>query len=202
MAKAKRGQRKVDGWKSKQWYNIVTPEMMGQQEIGETISNDPELLLGRVIEVTLGDLTNDMSKYNVKLALKIDQVGGDSAYTKFIGHELTRDYLRSLIKRQTSMITANLDVMTKDGYKVRIKPTCFTVKRARSSQIKAIRQYMTSIAMLRARESDLNTFVQDAVLGKLSAQIYRDVKTLYPLRRVEILKTHVLTEPSAMDVAA
>jgi small subunit ribosomal protein S3Ae len=202
LAKAKRGQRKVDGWKSKQWYNIVTPEMMGQQEIGETISNDPELLLGRVIEVTLGDLTNDMSKYNVKLALKIDQVGGDSAYTKFIGHELTRDYLRSLIKRQTSMITANLDVMTKDGYKVRIKPTCFTVKRARSSQIKAIRQYMTSIAMLRARESDLNTFVQDAVLGKLSAQIYRDVKTLYPLRRVEILKTHVLTEPSAMDVAA
>jgi small subunit ribosomal protein S3Ae len=202
LAKAKRGQRKVDGWKSKQWYNIVTPEMMGQQEIGETISNDPELLLGRVIEVTLGDLTNDMSKYNVKLALKIDQVGGDSAYTKFIGHELTRDYLRSLIKRQTSMITANLDVMTKDGYKVRIKPTCFTVKRARSSQIKAIRQYMTSIAKLRARESDLNTFVQDAVLGKLSAQIYRDVKTLYPLRRVEILKTHVLTEPSAMDVAA
>jgi len=202
LAKAKRGQRKVDGWKSKQWYNIVTPDMMGQQEIGETISNDPELLLGRVIEVTLGDLTNDMSKYNVKLALKVDQVGGDSAYTKFIGHELTRDYLRSLIKRQTSMITANMDVMTNDGYKVRIKPTCFTVKRARSSQIKAIRQYMTSIVQRRARESDFNTFVQDAVLGKLSAQIYRDVKTLYPLRRVEILKTHVLTEPAAMDVAA
>jgi small subunit ribosomal protein S3Ae len=202
LAKAKRGQRKVDGWKSKQWYNIVTPDMMGQQEIGETISNEPELLLGRVIEVTLGDLTNDMSKYNVKLVLKVDQVGGDSAYTKFIGHELTRDYLRSLIKRQTSMITANLDVITKDGYKIRIKPTCFTVKRARSSQIKAIRQYMTSIVQRRAYESDFNTFIQDAVLGKLSAQIYRDVKTLYPLRRVEILKSTVLTEPSAMNVAA
>ena len=100
------------------------------------------------------------------------------------------------------MVTANLDVMTNDGYKVRIKPTCFTVKRARSSQIKAIRQYMTSIVQRRARESDFNTFVQDAVLGKLSAQIYRDVKTLYPLRRVEILKTHVLTDPSAVNVAA
>jgi len=41
LAKAKRGQRKVDGWKSKQWYNIVTPDMMGQQEIGETFSNEP-----------------------------------------------------------------------------------------------------------------------------------------------------------------
>jgi len=202
LAKAKRGQRKVDGWKSKQWYNIVTPEMMGQQEIGETFSNEPEQLLGRVIEVTLGDLTNDMSKYNVKLALKIDQIGGDSAYTKFIGHDLTRDYLRSLIKRQTSMVTANLDVMTKDGYKFRVKPTCFTVKRARSSQIKAIRQHMTSIVQRRARESDFNTFVQDAVLGKLSAQIYRNVKTLYPLRRVEILKSQVLAEPSVKELAA
>ena len=202
MVKAKRGQRKVDGWKSKQWFNIVTPEMMGQQEIGETFSNEPEQLLGRVIEVTLGDLTNDMSKYNIKLALKVDQVGGDSAYTKFIGHELTRDYLRSLVKRQTSMITANLDVITKDGYKFRIKPTCFTVKRARSSQIRAIRQNMTSIVQRRARESDFNTFVQDAVLGKLSAHIYRDVKTLYPLRRVEILKSQVLTEPSVNEAAA
>jgi len=202
LAKAKRGQRKVDGWKSKQWYNIVTPEMMGQQEIGETFSNEPAQLLCRVIEVTLGDLTNALSKYTVKLALKIDQIGGDSAYTKFIGHDLTRDYLRSLIKRQTSMVTANLDVMTKDGYKFRVKPTCFTVKRARSSQIKAIRKHMTSIVQRRARESDFNTFVQDAVLGKLSAQIYRNVKTLYPLRRVEILKSQVLAEPSVKELAA
>jgi len=61
---------------------------------------------------------------------------------------------------------------------------------------------MTSIVQRRARESDFNTFVQDAVLGKLSAQIYRNVKSLYPLRRVEILKTQVLSEPSVKKSAA
>ena len=199
---AKRSPRKVDGWKSKQWYSIVTPEMMGQQEIGETPASDPELLMGRVIEVTLGDVTNDMSKQNVKMSLMVDQVGGDSAYTKYMGHELTRDYLRSLVKRQTSMITAYMDVMTKDGYKVRVKPTCFTIKRAKSSQIKAIRQIMTSIVRRKAQQLDFNTFVQDAVLGKLSAQIYRDVKSVYPLRRVEILKTYVLSEPAGIQKPA
>ncbi len=195
---AKRSPRKVDGWKSKQWYSIVTPEMMGQQDIGETPASDPKLLMGRVIEITLGDVTNDMSKQNIKMSLMIDQVGGDSAYTKFMGHELTRDYLRSLVKRQTSMITSYMDVMTKDGYKVRVKPTCFTIKRAKSSQIKAIRQIMTTIVRRKAQKLDFNTFIQDAVLGKLSAQIYRDVKGVYPLRRVEILKTHVLSEPAGM----
>lgn len=202
MAKAKRGPRKVEGWKSKQWFNVVAPDMMGLQEVGETLSSDPELLLGRVIEVTLGDLTNDFSKQNIKLELKIDQVGGDSAYTKFIGHELTRDYLRSLVKRQTSMIVANIDVTTKDGYKIRLKPTCFTIKRAKSSQIKDIRQLMTNIIRRKARELDFDTFIQDAVLGKLSAQIYRDVKSIYPLRRVEILKTNVLGEPEAETAAS
>ena len=199
---AKRGQRKVEGWKSKQWFNVIAPEMMGQQEVGETPASDPELLLGRVIEITLADIANDFSKQNIKLELKVDQVGGDSAYTKFIGHELTRDYLRSLVKRQTSMIITNIDVMTQDGYKIRIKPTCFTIKRAKTSQIKAIRKQMTSLVWQKARASDFETFIQEAVTGKLSAQIYRDVKNLYPLRRVEILKTHVLGEPEIEEIAA
>jgi small subunit ribosomal protein S3Ae len=202
LAKAKRGQRKVEGWKSKQWFSVVAPAIMGQQEVGETPASDPELLIGRVIEITLGDIANDFSKQNIKLELKVDQVGGDSAYTKFIGHELTRDYLRSLVKRQTSMITANMDVMTQDGYKVRIKPTCFTIKRAKTSQIKAIRKFMTSLIVQKARTSDFETFIQEAVTGKLSAQIYRDVKNIYPLRRVEILKTHVIVEPEIKKAAA
>lgn len=171
--------------------------MMGQHEVGETLASDPELLLGRVVEITLGDMTNDMSKQNIKLSLKVDQVGGDSAYTKFVGHNLTRDYLRSLVKRQTSMITSIIDVMTKDGYKVRIKPSCFTIRRAKSSQIKAIRQVMVNIVHKKANESDINTFIQDAVLGGLAVQIYRDVKNIYPLKRVEILKTHVIGEPAS-----
>ncbi|MDF1557565.1 MAG: 30S ribosomal protein S3ae [ANME-2 cluster archaeon] len=195
---AKRSPRKVDGWKSKQWFSVVTPEMMGQQEIGETPASDPKLLMGRIIEITLGDVTNDMSKQNVKMSLMIDQVGGDSAYTKFMGHELTRDYIRSLVKRQTSMITSYMDVMTKDGYKVRLKPTCFTIKRAKTSQIKAIRQLMTTIVRRKAQHSEFNTFIQDAVMGKLSAQIYRDVKGIYPLRRVEVLKTRLLSEPEGV----
>jgi len=74
--------------------------MFGKANIGETIADEPEKLIGRNIEVTLGELTNDLSKQNTKLILKVESVGGDSAYTKYMGHQLTQDYLRSLVKRE------------------------------------------------------------------------------------------------------
>ncbi len=186
---------KAEGWKAKQWYNLVAPEMFGKANIGETVADVPEKLIGRVIEVTLGELTNDLSKQNIKLILKVDSVGGDSAYTKFTGHQLTQDYLRSLIKRSTSNIETNVSVLTKDGYTVRVKPSCYTIKRARANQVKAIRSIMNSVITSRAREMDMEQFVQEIVTGKLSASIYHDVKPIYPLRRVEVRKTEIEAEP-------
>jgi small subunit ribosomal protein S3Ae len=186
---------KTEGWKAKQWYNLVAPEMFGKVNIGETVADVPEKLIGRVIEVTLGELTNDLSKQNIKLLLKVDSVGGDSAYTKFTGHQLTQDYLRSLIKRSTSNIETNVSALTKDGYTVRVKPSCYTIKRARANQVKAIRSIMNSVITSRAREMDMEQFVQEIVTGKLSASIYHDVKPIYPLRRVEVRKTEIEAEP-------
>lgn len=188
---------KAEGWKAKQWYNLVAPEMFGKANIGETVADMPEKLVGRIIEVTLGELTNDLSKQNIKLLLKVDSVGGDSAYTKFKGHQLTQDYLRSLVKRQTSNIETNVSVKTKDNYTIRVKPSCFTIKRARANQVKAIRAIMNSIVINRAKELDMEQFVQEIVTGKLSASIYHDVKPVYPLRRVEVRKTEIEAEPGA-----
>ncbi len=186
---------KTEGWKAKSWYNLVAPEMFGKANIGETVADVPEKLIGRVIEITLGELTNDLSKQNIKLILKVDSVGGDSAYTKFTGHQLTQDYLRSLIKRSTSNIETNVSVLTKDGYTVRVKPSCYTIKRARANQVKAIRSIMNSVITSRAREMDMEQFVQEIVTGKLSASIYHDVKPIYPHRRVEVRKTEIEAEP-------
>ncbi len=188
---------KTEGWKAKQWYNVVAPEMFGKNNIGETVAEEPEKLIGRVIEITLGELTNDLSKQNTKLILKIDRVGGDTAYTKFVGHQLTQDYLRSLVKRQASAVETNIPVTTKDGYTIRVKPSCFTIKRARVNQVKAIRQIMNKVIEAKAKEMDMPQFVQEVITGKLSASIYHDVKPIYPLRRVEVRKTEIEAEPGA-----
>lgn len=193
---ARRSQRKADSRKAKLWYKVVSPEMFGRSPFGETIANDPERIVGRIVETTLGDLTNNFSKQNTKLKFKVDRVAGDSAYTKFLGHEMTADYLRSLVKRRTSRIDAIVDVTTTDGYQVRVKPSCFTVKRARANQVKGIRELSMKVIMERSKSLDLNQLIQDAVGGKISLDIYKEAKMIYPLRRVEVRKTEIVTEPS------
>ncbi len=194
---ARKTQRKLDKWKSKSWYAVETPVFMSKANIGSTPAEEPELLVGRIVETTVGEITNDFTKHNTKLKLEIDAVNGDVASTRFLGHEITTDYLRSIVKRQTSRIDNNLDVKTKDGYVIRVKPICFTVKRARTSQIKAIREVMERIVRTRASELTFEQFIEEAIMGKLSANIYRNSKSLYPLRRVEIRKTEVLYSPKA-----
>jgi len=198
----KKIQRKLDGWKSKEWYNIEAPVYLNRIIVGNTMAGDPSLLLGRNVETTVGELTNDMTKNNTKVILRINNVVGDVATTDLMGHELTTDYIRSIVKRQTSRIDANVEVKTRDGYVIRVKPTCFTIKRARSSQIKAIREMMVEIVKRRAAESDFETFMQEAILGRLSAAIYRQAKFIYPLRRVEIRKTQIEAMPKAAPAPA
>jgi small subunit ribosomal protein S3Ae len=187
--------KKAEGWKAKKWYDVVTPEIFGKMSIGSTPADDPAKLDGRIMDTTLGELTNDLGKQNVKMHFKVNEVSGESAHTRFTGHELTRDYLRSLVKRRTSLVESNIIVTTKDGFKVHLKPMSLTIKRAGSSQIKAIRDIMNGTLRERAKDLDYEQFIHEVVLGKLASDIYKKSKIIYPLRRVEISKTKILAEP-------
>jgi len=185
--------KRASSWSSKKWYQILSSAEFGQKPIGETPADDPSKVVGRTIEVTLGELDNDFSKYNIKLKFKVREVAGESAYTQFVGYTLTREYLRSLVKRRTSKVDANIKVSTQDGKVLRVKPSCFTIKRAKSSQIRAIRKVMEEVVKKRASELSLQAFIEELLSGKLAYQIYREAKHIYPLRKVEVRKTQILS---------
>jgi len=197
LARKQSKSSRTDSYKKKTWYSIAAPEMFGTHDIGATLADEPEKLIGRSVSTTVGQLTNDFSKQNIKLHFKISEVTAGAARTKFVGHQLTRDYIGSLVRRDSSRIDGNIEVVTRDGYRIRVKPTCMTINRAKASQVKAIRKSMIDVVSKRARKLDFARFTEEVVLGKLSAKIYRNTKNIYPLKRVEILKTEVNSEPNA-----
>jgi small subunit ribosomal protein S3Ae len=193
---ARKATKKVDAFRAKNWYQILAPAEFNRANIGETLADDPAKLMGRIIEATLGDITGDWTKQNTKMIFRIDEIGGNNAYTSFMGHELTKDYMRSLVKRRTSKIDANLVVTTKDGFKVRVKPVVLTVKRARTSQIESIRKIMIDVVNGRGKEMGCNEFINDIVTGKVASEIYKATKNIYPLRRVEVGKSELVYRPA------
>jgi small subunit ribosomal protein S3Ae len=184
----------------KRWYTVLAPEQFGREELGSTPAEETEQVLGRQIETTLGDLRNDASENNTKLTFKINDVGSDTAYTEFIKHELTRDYVRSLVRRGSSKIEAFVTVLTTDDYRVQIQPVALTTKKADESQEKAIRRTMIDMVQETGTEHTFEDLVDSVVEGRLSSAIYNEAKTIYPLRRVEIQKATLEARPE--EVAA
>jgi small subunit ribosomal protein S3Ae len=181
--------------REKRWYTVIAPEQFDRAELGETVAREPEQVNGRTIETTLGALQNDASENNTKLTFKISDVGSDSAYTEFIKHELTRDYLRSLIRRGSSKIDAYVTVLTADDYRLQVQPVAFTTKKADHSQEKAIRREMIDLVQDAAEERTFDELIDGIITGRLSGGIYNEAKTIYPLRRVEIQKTTLEAHP-------
>src|SRR5256886_8474152 len=98
--KSRAAARKIkDKWKAKVWYNLLAPEMFNKQALGETPTDDPGKLVGRVTEVTVQDLTGDFGKKHIKLASRVDHVQGQDALTKFAGPAMTPAYFRRLTRR-------------------------------------------------------------------------------------------------------
>ncbi|MFC7203900.1 30S ribosomal protein S3ae [Haloferax namakaokahaiae] len=190
VSKQKRGKR---------WYTLIAPENFDRQELGETFANEPEKVYGRTVETTLGELNNDQGANNVKLTFKVNDVGSDAAYTEFVQQELTRDYLRSLVRRGASKIEANVTVLTKDDYRVQLQPVAFTTKKADRSQEQEIRRIMTKLTREAAVNHTFNEVIESVVEGRLSSAIYADAKTIYPLRRVEVQKFSLEAHPSEVE---
>ncbi|MHC1592930.1 MAG: 30S ribosomal protein S3ae [Methermicoccaceae archaeon] len=184
--------KRGSSWSSKKWYQITTSPEFGQKPIGETCADDASKLVGRTIEVSFGELEGDFTNQNIKLMFKVNEVSGENAYTQFTGYTLTKDYLRSLIKRRATKVDANIKTTTQDGRVLKIKPSCFTVKRARGSHIRAIREIMEGVVKKRAGELNLQNLIEEMISGKLAYQIYKEVKHIYPLRKVEIRKSQIL----------
>ena len=189
MARKKQVGRRVEGWKAKKWYRVFVPETFGKVEIGDTISADPANMVGRVMTATLGEVVQDYSKSHIKMRFRINDVAGDAAHTEFIGHEVTRDYLRSMVKRRASRIDTIHPIISKDGKLLRVTVVCLTISRADQSQVHAVRQAISQVLSAKAAESDFEALVKEIVSGDMARDVFKAVKTIYPIRRVEITKS-------------
>jgi small subunit ribosomal protein S3Ae len=117
---------------------------------------------------------------------QINEVDGKTAHTVFKGHEYSRDYLRSLVRRRTTKVDGLFNITTKDGYVLRVYVSAFTLSRVKTSQEKEIRNIMARIISEKAQALTMDQFAQEMVLGKIASDIYNDSKKIAPLRHVGI----------------
>jgi small subunit ribosomal protein S3Ae len=184
-----------DKWRGKGWYMVIAPSFFGNIELGSIPAEEPEQLNGRVVEATLFDITGDFSHHYLKMFFQVNEIDGKTAKTLFKGHEYSRDYLRSLVRRRTTKVDSLINLTTKDGFKLRIAVSALTLSRIKTSQEKIIRRIMDKTIQEKAKALSLDQFVQEMVLGKIASDIYNQAKEVAPLRHVGIRKSKLVAQP-------
>jgi len=216
--KRKAGSRKAaDPFSKKEWYDVKAPKSFTIRQVGKTPAtrtqgtrNSRDSLLGRVFEVSQGDLvaSGEDDAFR-KFKLKVEDIQGTNCLTNFYGMDLTTDKLRSLVRKWHSLIETHADVKTSDGYTLRLFAIGFTKRKpnqikktsyAQSAQAKQIRKKMAEIMTREASSVDLNELVLKFILDTIGREIEKATSGIYPLQNVLIRKVKMLKAPK-LDIS-
>jgi small subunit ribosomal protein S3Ae len=213
LTKSKKGGKKKaqNPFDKKEWYRVQAPSVFAARTAGKTLITRTagtkiasEGLKGRVFEINLADLNKDEDQLFRKVKLCCEDVQGYNVITNFHGMDLTRDKLCSLIKKWVTLIEANVDIKTTDGYTLRLFSIAFTTKMqgqakktcyAQSGQVRAIRKKMVDIMTAEASSEDLKGLINKLIPNAIGEAISKGTSSIFPLRDCMIRKVKMLKKP-------
>jgi len=132
MSKATKKVR--DKWRAKEWYSVFTPSYFGEMSVASIPVEDPKKLIGRVVETTLYEITNDFAHQSTKLYFLVVANKGDRCDTILKSHEYSTDYLRSLVRRGSTRMDGIFTASTIDKYLTRVYIVAFSHGRIKGSK--------------------------------------------------------------------
>ena len=213
ITKAGSGNKKkiVDVFARKEHYIVKAPCYFNVTNIGNTIvskshglNKSEDSLKGRIFDINMADLQKDEGQCHRKVQLICEEVQGRNVLTEFYGLRVTRDYLCSQIRKRHTIIEANTEIVTLDGFTLRLfcfgftkdtygkkKINCY----AKSSQQRAIRARMIRIMRQEASKYQLRDLVKCFIPEGISKKIEKACNVIYPLHSVSIFKVKVIKKP-------
>lgn len=192
--------RQKDKWKSKRWYSIRAPRNPWSfKVIGETIAEEEEMLVGRPFEIMQNELDGDFTKMHVKIKFRIKEVVGNDAITEFVGHDVMKDFVRRQIRRDRGKIDDTIDVVTEDGFFVRIKPFIVTRSSVKASQKNESRSVTRNeVVKFCAQSTWIN--VQKALMdGSLEETVSKAISKIQPVRAVFFRRSQLIQDGVVVD---
>jgi len=190
--------RVKDKWREKKWVTVLAPSAFNNVPIAYIPITDDVNAIGRVIEVTLFDIVKgDPSQHQFKLYFQINKVDGETATTIFKRYEYAKEFLRSLVRRGSSLISFIGDYKTKDGNIFRIKIIALTQKKLNTSRKHALRLIARDVMSKTIPEMTIEQFIQATAFGKINSDIMAAVKKIIHVRHVGIEKSKIIRTAEA-----
>ncbi|HEV8289933.1 MAG TPA: hypothetical protein VGQ00_03220 [Candidatus Norongarragalinales archaeon] len=184
----------VDTYKLKTWYKIVAPKFLNEAEVGEVPANEDIALVNRIIEVPLKDITRDLSHIHTTVKLRVSEIKGKTAFTKYIGHEIARTSIQPLVRKNRDMLDITISVVSKDGVEYVIKAFAITAVPGSGRQKASIRNMLNEELRAKAESTNFGDFVNQVLRGQFSGELREKLHKVLPIKIVDVRKTALKEE--------
>ena len=137
-------------------------------------------------------MTKERSKNYLNLVFEVFDVKSDKAHTRFKKFFIPVGYLRSKVRKRTKKIDyiGDIDV---GGQKIRMKIMVLSRYNISDIQKRQIKDYIAE-SLSEHGESSLDKFVQQTLYGKVGTEIYKKIKLVCPVMRVEVHNIQVVKQ--------
>merc|ERR1712232_396704 len=171
----------------KEWYRLLSPPAIegchsvgwvpGNKTIGEKMAKDN--VLGRICEISYGDLTGNNDRAHQKVKMQVEEVEGSNLFTNFHGIDSTKETVCKVLKKKVSTIEIWCDVKTKDDFILRV--------------------FVTVITSRNYGQKNKNAYAKSILNSTLAQSLTGIAKGLLPINTLIVRKVKVLKK-SKIDV--
>ena len=197
--KTKRRGKVKDKWKEKQWVTINAPPEFQNLPIAYVPITSNKTAINSKIHITMFDIyKKDPNQYSINLDFQITEINSNTAKTIFKGHEYSREYLRSLIRRGSSTLSFIRDYSTQDNFIIRIYFIAFGQGRLNSSKKHDIRLIADKVFTEKSSSLNYSELSQEIVHERIASEIFNKTKNVKYLRKLVIHKTKLIKVPQIL----
>ncbi|MBT4541199.1 hypothetical protein HOC35_06835 [Candidatus Woesearchaeota archaeon] len=186
MAKAKKADTSVQSWRKKKWIPIFSEKVFENSQLGETPIDDGEKAVGKLTKVNMMSVSGDMKKQHLHLVYRIHTYKEGKLYALPIGYEISKAYLKRIVRRGRDRIDYSFSVKTKDEKVVDLKCTIIT----RNLTYKSVKSIMKKAFEYETKElaakSEFYKFFIEVTNYRFHNRIKAMLSKVYPLRQIEI----------------
>lgn len=183
----------VDKWKAKNWYSVLAPAVFESKEIAEIVASEDKKLINRIVKVSMMEATGAGSQNAIFTTLKfrITDVKGTNANTKLIGYEIMPTYLKTLVRRNRSLIQASVPVKTKEDMTALVKVIAITFSKVSQNTKKNLRNALVDEVKKSTEGMAYDQLMQEIIYGRLTSKLFGRLKAITPMKRVEVRKSEL-----------
>ncbi len=176
----------AEKWKSKKWFNVYPPELLGSNVIGEMPADDDSRMMGRIIKSSMSWITNKMEHSFMVVGLKVIEVNGNAAHTELRYLEQTYSYLHSLVKRHSSAIYTVDNLKDSKGRPMILKLLVVTRNKITLPKRKAIRKELTALVTGYASGRDSDAMIKEVIDGSFQGECVKKISNIAEISKLEI----------------